>query len=284
MLQTIGFAIIAMLAFGVNDVIFKRAARHGATAHHMMMVLSLTMLPTMALFGLATGTLIADRAALWGAVGGCFTYVAFYNFSRALQAGAVSVAVPVFRLFFVGTAVLSVLFLDEPLTILKVAGLLAAVLAVWLLLAQGAAGRAEISREAFIRIIIAAVLGSAPFFFFKLGLVKGGTVAAVMVSQAITVSAIATFAVFAIERKVNAPKVALQHGIVFGLIQAFGFGILMYGMVRGEASILVPIAQLSFLVSAAVGMVAWKEQVTARKLAGIAAAVAAVVLLGMAAR
>lgn len=282
MFETIGFAVIALLAFGVNDVIFKRAAQKGATAHHMMMILALTMLPVIAAYGVISHTLIPHPGALWGAVGGCFTYFAFYNFSKSLQQGAVSIAVPVFRLFFVGTALLSIIFLRESLTSLKIVGLISGVLAVWLLLAQGASTKSEISREALTRIILAAVLGSFPFFFFKLGLVAGATMPSVIVCQAITVSTIATVAVYLKERKVNAPAVALRHGIVFGVIQAFGFGILLEGMVRGEASILVPIAQLSFLVSAVVGIAIWKEAFTVRKVLGILAAVGAVVLLGLA--
>lgn len=283
MFETIGFAVIALLAFGVNDVIFKRAAQRGATAHHMMMVLALTMLPVIVAYGMLSGTLVVHAGALWGAVGGCFTYFAFYNFSKALQAGAVSVAVPVFRLFFVGTAILSIVFLHESLTWLKVVGLACGVLAVWLLLAQSG-GASEISREALGRIVGAAVLGSAPFFFFKIGLLRGATMASVIVCQAITVSTIATIAVFLKERNVAAPRVAVQHGVVFGVIQAFGFGILLEGMVRGEASVLVPIAQLSFLVSAVVGIALWNETLSKRKVAGILAAVGAVVLLGLASR
>lgn len=282
MFETIGFAIIALLAFGVNDVIFKRAAQKGATAHHMMMILPLTMLPVIAAYGVISHTLIPHAGALWGAVGGCFTYFAFYSFSKSLQQGAVSIAVPVFRLFFLGTALLSIIFLEESLTSLKIIGLVAGVLAVWLLLAQGASEKSEISREALTRIILAAVLGSFPFFFFKLGLIAGATMPSVIVCQAITVSTIATVAVYLKERKISAPTVALQHGIAFGVIQAFGFGILLEGMVRGEASILVPIAQLSFLVSAVVGIAVWKEAFTARKVLGILAAVGAVALLGLA--
>jgi len=284
MFETIGFAIIALLAFGVNDVIFKRAAQHGATAHHMMMVLALTMLPVIVVYGLLTRTLAAHPGAWWGAVGGCFTYFAFYNFSRALHAGAMSVAVPVFRLFFVGTAVLSIVFLGESVSFLKVVGLAAGVLAVWLLLAPGMHATVEIPRHAVARILVAALLGSFPFFFFKKGLVEGASMPSVIAYQAATVSAIAAIGVFIREKRINAPAPALRHGIAFGVIQAFGFGILMQGMMRGEASILVPIAQLSFLVSAVVGIVWWQEALTARKVTGIVAAVGAVALLGLAAR
>lgn len=72
--------------------------------------------------------------------------------------------------------------------------------------------------------------------------------------------------------------------VLFGVIQTVGFAALLEGLVSGEASILVPIAQLSFVVTALIGIAFLKESLTARKTAGLLAAVAAVGVLAMAAR
>jgi uncharacterized membrane protein len=54
---------------------------------------------------------------------------------------------------------------------------------------------------------------------------------------------------------------------------------LLAGLARGEASVLVPVAQLSFVVTAALGFVLLREELTLRKGLGLACAVAALVLL-----
>ncbi len=284
MLDTIGFAIIAMIAFGVNDLIFKRAASRGIAPHQIMLTSTIPMWLVFTVWGATSGSLVPHPAALWGAAAAAFGYFAFYNFSKVLQSGAVSIAVPVFRLFFVVTAVLAIVFLNEPLSGLKLAGLAAAVLAVWLLLASQRTRSAEISREAMTRILVAALVGGVPFLFFKLGLVHGATPASVVVAQSFVLSLISIGTAYYIDHGIKASGAALAHGVVFGLIQALGFGILVVSMVKGEASIVVPIGQLSFVVSALVGIAFLKEALTRRKVAGIVAAVTAVLLLALAAR
>ena len=54
------------------------------------------------------------------------------TYYRALSLGAVSVVVPIFGLFIVVSSVVGFVFLDEPLTLRKVAGIVLAGVAVYL--------------------------------------------------------------------------------------------------------------------------------------------------------
>jgi multidrug transporter EmrE-like cation transporter len=49
----------------------------------------------------------------------------------------------------------------------------------------------------------------------------------------------------------------------------------------GPASVLIPVAQLGFVVTAVFGVVLFKESLTLRKQAGLATAAAALVLLAL---
>ena len=60
-----------------------------------------------------------------------------------------------------------------------------------------------------------------------------------------------------------------------------GFICMMRGLTTGEASVIVPIAQMGLVVSATMGIVVLGERLTGRKLAGLAAAVAALGALAM---
>ena len=60
-----------------------------------------------------------------------------------------------------------------------------------------------------------------------------------------------------------------------------GFICMMRGLTVGEASVIVPIAQMGLVVSAALGVVVLGERLTGRKLTGLAAAVAALGALAM---
>jgi len=266
--QTIGLALIALLCFGINDFLFKRATQQGASAHNIVMTLSLTMFPLLLLYGLVTGDLAANPAALWGTVGAGFSYIGGYSFAKALKSGAVSIA--------------AITFLAEKLTILKLGGFAIAVVAVWLLLGGASNSKTEIPRDALTRVVVATVCVGVAFFCFKLGIHQGATPASVLLAQTIGLSSVATVASILIDKRFTPSSTSVRYGVVIGIIQSIGLGSLLEGLVKGEVSILFPIAQLSFLVTAIMGVLFLKEQVTARKNAGLAAAVGAVAMLGLA--
>lgn len=277
-------ALLTLFCFGLNDLLFKRAAQRGAASHQMMMVLTLTMVPFFVAYGLLTQSVALAPAALWGALGGLFAFYGFYNFSRSLSAGAVSVLAPVFRLQFVVTAVLALAFLGERLSAAKVGGLALAVASVWLLLGGGAGARTGIPREAVARVLLATAAVGVAFFLFKLALRQGAPPASVLLCQVVALSSASTAFSLYRDRGFAASRTALRYGIPFGVSQAIGFGALIVGLAAGEASVLVPIAQLSFVLTAAVGLAFFGEAATARKLGGLAAAVGAVALLALASR
>src|SRR3989442_1415353 len=130
-----------MLLFGLGDLVYKRGAAAGAQPHHFLMVQSWVFTPTVALYGLATGSLEFSAASvLWGALAGVFALVGFYNFAHSLRTGSISINAPVFRLSFVLTAALAVLVLGGPLTPYKAAAIALALAPVGLLLGAPAPG------------------------------------------------------------------------------------------------------------------------------------------------
>jgi uncharacterized membrane protein len=58
-----------------------------------------------------------------------------------------------------------------------------------------------------------------------------------------------------------------------------GFPLLLESLRRGEASVLLPIGQMGFIVTALAGMLFLREAFTPRKLAGLVAAAGALVML-----
>lgn len=67
---------------------------------------------------------------------GAFLSVGIIAYYRALALGPVSVVVPIFGTFLVTSAAAGVVFLDEPLTARKVAGVALAVIAIYLVAAE----------------------------------------------------------------------------------------------------------------------------------------------------
>jgi uncharacterized membrane protein len=278
----IEYALGAMLLFGIGDLVYKRGMAVGAQAHHFLMVQAWVFAPSVALYGLFTGSLRFVPGTLWGALAGLFMLVGFYNFAHSLKTGSISINAPVFRLSFVITAALAVLLLGEPLTAYKFAGIGLALAAVWLLLGAPAAGDAAVRRESrssLMRVLIATAAVGIGNFIYKYGLRAGATPVSLVVAQAAVVVTLATAFVGVVDRRIRPPAAALRYAPRAAIVLALAFVFMLESLARGEASVVVPIAQMGFVVTALLGFLFLRESFTARKGAGLVAALAALACL-----
>ncbi len=274
------YALGAMLFYGLVDFIYKRAAAAGVHARHFMMVQAWCFAPTITLYGLATRTLHPGIGMLWGMGAGLLIFVALYNFARSLAGGAVSINAPIFRLSFAITAALAVLLLGEPITAWKLSGLVGALAAVWLLLgARQSGARHNESASSLVRVLVATVAMGIVNLFYKLGTLAGGSSATVLVGQASIFITLATGFAWAADRRIRPPRTTWSYAPIAAVLLFFAGVTLIKGLERGEASVLVPIAQMSFVVTTALGLAFLRERFTARSAIGIAFAATALALL-----
>ena len=285
MTPAIAYALAALVCYGLGDFIYKRAAAAGLAPVHLLLGQAWLFCPVVILYAWVTHTLRLDLPSIWGGVAGAFLLVGFYNFSRALQGGAaVSAVAPVFRLNFIVTAALAIGWLHEPLTAAKLAGFVLSFVAGWLLL--GAASAAPASdhaapRGSLVRVVIATIMTGAGAFCHKVGLVGGATPESLLSAQAIVFCSAVTVMAYAMTGTLRLPRGSFQHFGPAAVVLVGAFLFMLYGLRVGEASVVVPIAQMGFVIAAVLGVAFFREAVTARKLTGLAAAVAALLVLAM---
>jgi len=279
MAQGVGLALGAMVLYGLADWVYKRAAERGVPAHYFLPLQAFVFAPGIFLYGLVTGSLVLGAAFAWGMTAGVLVFIALYNFARSLATGAVSIVAPVFRLSFCITAGLAVWLLDEPLTYWKLGGLAAALAAVWLLLAGGDARMPRASAGSIIRVLVATVAMGLVSFVYKLGALAGGSPATVLTGQASVFLPLATAFACWRERGFRPPAGSWRYGAMAAVLLLVGLTLLITGLAEGEASVLIPVAQLSFVVTAGLGFVILREPMTPRKGLGLAFAVAALICL-----
>lgn len=276
------YALGALLLYGVADFVYKRGAAAGAEPHHFLMVQTWFFTPCALLYGLASGTLAFNVAALWGAATGVCAVVGYYNFAHSLRSGSVSTNAPIFRLSFAVTVALAVLVLGEPLTAPKLAGFALVVVAVWLLLAASSAGTGGARREtrsSLVRVLVATVAVGILSFIYKVALRAGATPIALVVTQGLVAITVATGFAAYVDRRIRPSRAAWSHAPIAAVLLASAFIFLAKGLQSGEASVVVPVAQMGFVVTALLGFLLLFEPFTARKGAGLAAALAALACL-----
>ena len=282
MSQSILYALAAMACFGLSDFIYKQAAAAGIKAGHFLMVQSWFFCPLVILYALGTGRLVPVPAALWGFLAGLFVFIGLTYFVRSLNAGPVSTNASIFRMNFIVTVLLAVAVLGEPLTELKFFGLALAVIAAWLLLGAGSkAGllRSDAERRSLIQASIATLTFGATNFFHTVGLRHGALPETLVVAQAVCFMPMATAAVPFASHAFKPPPAAYRYGAAAAAVLFGATLFLLNGIARGQASVVVPVAQMGFMIAALLGIFILRERVTVRKAAGLATALAALAVL-----
>jgi drug/metabolite transporter (DMT)-like permease len=274
----IGFGIGALLCFGASDLIYKRAAAAGIGGREFAMLQAWVFCPGVTAYAWLTGTLDLHRSAWWGALAGLFLLIAVVNFIRSLAGGAVSTNAPIFRLNFTITAVLAIAVLGEPLSAAKLAALIAALAAVWLLLAEPGSLRARPPIRSLASVLIATGAMGVGNFLYKVGLGQGALPETMIAAQAWTFCSLATLFYWMHERRFRLTAGAWRYSTPAAIVLIAGFILLLHGLARGYASVLVPVAQMGFVITALLGAVMFRERLDARKKTGLAVAVLALAL------
>jgi drug/metabolite transporter (DMT)-like permease len=284
MSSDIAYAVAALVCYGLSDVIYKRAASAGLAAQHFLMAQAWIFCPATILYAALTGTLRFGPAALWGAIAGLFLVVGFYNYARSLQAGSVSIIAPVFRLNFIVTAVLAIGWLHERLTAQKIGGFLLAIGAGWLLLG-GSLRRdgvdAQAARRSLRQVFVATLATGAANFCYKLGLIGGAPPETLLAAQAMVFSLLLTAMTYRMTGAIRLPRGVVAHSGPAAIVLVAAFLFLLHALKHGDASVVVPITQMGFVVAAVLGVVVLGESWTARKIAGLCTATAALLLLAI---
>ncbi len=271
------FALVSMVLVGVADFVYKRAALAGAAPSSFMLVQSWFFGATAFVFGIVTGTLRFHLALLLGPLAALVIFTGARLFFQSLGDGEATVNTPIFRLSFVITVALAILFLGEQFTLRKLAGFVLAAAAVLLLTAFPLASvlcgrlRPQARRPVLLALAAMACMGLLNFIY-KLAVLLGATPPAFIFSQFCGFTLIALFHALWWERGLRLDRAVWAHAPAAGVLLSAGFIFLLLALQRGEASVAVPISQMSFVVTTLLAAIAYGEAFTAKKSAGLAAA------------
>jgi uncharacterized membrane protein len=284
MTSELAYALAALVCYGLGDFIYKRAASAGLAAEHFLMGQAWFFCPAIIVYAWLTGTLAFSPSAVWGGAAGLLILVGFYNYVRSLRTGSVSIIAPVFRLNFMITAALAIGWLHEPLTVRKIIGFLLALWAGWLLLGgplhRDGAGRGAALRS-LVQVFVATVATGAANFCLKLGLLGGATPETMLAAQAVVFTSLVTATTYAMNGSIRPQAGFAAHSGPAAVVLVAAFLFLLHSLKSGDASVVVPIAQMGFVVAAVLGVVCFNEAWTARKVAGLTAAGAALAVLAI---
>lgn len=271
------YALLTLALAALTDFLYKIAQRRGIHTASFMVLHGGSVSACMALaaalgpgFRFSPGLWLA--APLFGAMG----FTSRILFVSSLRDGEATVNPAIFKMSFVLTAALAIAFLGEPLTAAKAAGVAAATAALYLFSVP--AGRAPRFEKHTAQVLGAMALAGVLNLFYKLAMKAGLQPQTLLAVQALCAMSFATANV----RREGGFRPRANEWLfapVCGTATAGAAFFLMKAYQHGEASVVAPIALLSFPVTGFLAVAFLGERLTPRKLAALGAAAAAIFAL-----
>ncbi|MBW1944082.1 MAG: DMT family transporter [Deltaproteobacteria bacterium] len=264
------FALLSMVLIGIYDFVYSKAVRKGVSAGTMTCSQACFFVPIVTLWSYLEGTYIWSPLLFLGPI---------WAFMRSVSLGEASVSTPIYRISFVITALVAILFLGEQMTIRKGIGFLLAAASIFFL-SEFRFGSKAIPRDRTTSILWAlAAMTSVGLLniIYKLGVSGGVAPAMFLHSQGMCFITVAFIYARLTQGGPRFSRQGWAHGFVASLSLSMGLIALLAALKIGEASVVTPIGQLSFVVSALMVTLWMGERFTKRKVAGLLLAVGTIV-------
>jgi transporter family protein len=272
----IWFALLAMAFYGVVDFTYGRATRHGVTPGTMTVSQSAFVTPATGIWAWMEGTYAWTPPAFLGIAAGVFIFIGLWSFMKSLKIGEASVSTPIYRISFVITALIAIIFLGEPMTLRKGVGFLLAGASIFFISDFSLGGQAALRSRSILWALVAMCAVGLLNIVYKLGVSNGVSPVMMLHSQAVFFISIAWIYAYAVQGGPRFSRTGWAHASVTAVCFTGGIVSSLTAFQTGEASIVTPIVQLSFVVS--VLMATWwmGERFTPRKVVGLALAVSTI--------
>ncbi len=129
------WVLVALLAYSVVAPLTSIATRDIPSSVGLFLATIVFLVITTGVLLLTdTGepSAVLSQDAVYIYVGGFFLTVGILAYTSALESGPVSVVVPIFGMFIVGSSIIGIAFLEETLSVTRGAGIVCAIVAIYL--------------------------------------------------------------------------------------------------------------------------------------------------------
>ena len=275
-------AVNLVLAAG-NDFAFKCYARKPRSQGVFIAIIGFFWLLT-AFFFVREMPSDLKTTIIWGCISGVFSVGGNLLMLEAMRSLDAGICATIYRLNLVPVAVGAALFLGERLQALQYAGIAMACIAVLAFVP----GRGALKRGAWagmVMMIAASLMRAGMGLSYKYGFSRGADQNAVVLCNSVfwivggLVYALCSARRERERRSALFSRKILGYGVLSGVLVSGICLSMAASLAAGEASVVLPVMQMSFLLTAALGVVFLHESLSKRKIAAILSGMAAILLL-----
>ena len=280
--QGVMFALLSMLFAGVNDVVFKKYAVKDRSRGMYVLGIGFIWAILQILFSFITKTSFSfDFTSIYyGLLAGLILAGANILLIESLTHINVSLGSTVYRLNTIAVVILSFIFLGESLEPIKLAGIAFGIASV-LLLYHG--DNVKAASDKFILFfwlaVFASLLRAAYGVVSKAGLLASADINTIILLAALCwIGSGALYAKY-VEKRFVVTKKKILYSMLSGSLVFCIVNTLILGLKSGQASIVVPIANMSFIIALLISVLVGTERMDFKKLVAIAFAAASITAL-----
>jgi len=276
------FALLSLIFGGLNEVVFKRYSARERSRGMMICGVGIVWSLLLSLDVAIRGDSVFFNTPTWiyGLVAGVSVAIANILLLESLRHMEVSLGSTIYRLNTVAVVILSIVFLNEILSGFKLAGILCGIVAVLLLYHhQNSTGSYTALKSGLILVIIGALLRAIYGVVTKAGLSAGADTNGLILIAAICWIVSGLLYAVLIEHRYSITRSKIKYSLVSGLIIYGIVKTLVIALSMGEASVVITIANMSFLVALFVALVMKMEVLSLKKVSAMVFAVSAILLL-----
>ncbi|MCC7328352.1 MAG: DMT family transporter [Burkholderiales bacterium] len=280
--MTVAFALLSLLFAGLLDVVFRRYARVDRSRGMYVMGIGVVWSASQLVVVLAAGRDLGldARTIAFGLGAGLLIALANICLIESLTHLDVGLASTIYRLNTIGVVILAAFLLAEPITTAKASGVLLGVIAVALLYKRSStADHPRVFAKCFWLAVLASMMRACFGIVAKAAELQGVDLQMLLLVNApVWIVAGGAYALLR-ERRLRLTRTKVKYAFVSGLLICGVANFLALALERGEASVAVPIANMSFLVALLISVALGMERLTRRKLLAVATTVVAIIVL-----
>lgn len=278
------FAMLSLCFAGVNDIFYKKYSQKERSRGMLILGIGVVwfILQSVAL-KLKAGGLTYDTPDIkYGLSAGALLFISNILLLESYAHIDVSLGSTIYRLNSVAVVLLSFFLLDEPLYAMKVAGILLGLISVGFLYQRSYSRVKTTNHSLFFWLAVLAALMRALY---------GVTTKEALLHHAdpqlllflIALCWIVGGAVYALakEKRFRVTRKKLIYSVISGTLVFAIANFLMLAVERGQASVVIPIANMSFIVALTISLKLGMEKLTWKKSVAIAFAAASIISLSL---
>ncbi len=275
------FALLSLAFAGVNDVVFKRYAIKDRSRGMVIFGIGVVWAGLQATkIGVSEAGLDWNAATLFfGLAAGAFLVLSNLLFLESLTHIPVSLGSTIYRLNTIGVVALAFLFLGESMGPMKLAGIVLGLAGVLVLYRKEGVAHPALFALFCAVAVAASLLRAAYGVVSKAGISRGADPEAMLLILALCwVVGGALYALLR-EGRLRLTGKKAAYSLLSGALVCLIVNFLMAAIQQGEASVMITVANLGFVVALLLSAALRIEALTPRKLVAVACAAGAITLL-----